>query len=149
MDEDCVDACMSAWTLGGGSDAFALQMQCMVFVMLSLHCVPFLCPDIRKVLTAVCVWVAWKVTRADYLSGRTALHFAAHDGLVRCVRLLLADYVPSVSLDDSASSVADGGDSQANSGSSPNSSVGLKFNEPYVLPSVNLLSSFLYGIISN
>lgn len=67
------------------------------------------------------------------MSGRTALHFAAHDGLVRCVRLLLADYVPSVPLDDSASSVADGGDSQANSGSSPTSSLGLKFNEPYVL----------------
>ncbi|CAM0956429.1 unnamed protein product [Alopecurus aequalis] len=70
------------------------------------------------------------VTRADYLSGRTALHFAAHDGLVRCVRLLLADYVPSVPLDGTASSVADGGDSQANSAGSPTSSLGLKFNEP-------------------
>ncbi|PNT67742.1 hypothetical protein BRADI_3g31460v3 [Brachypodium distachyon] len=69
------------------------------------------------------------VTRADYLSGRTALHFAAHDGLVRCVRLLLADFVPSSSLEDSASSVADGGDCQTISGSSPNSSLGLKFNE--------------------
>uniref|UniRef100_A0ACD5TJ11 Uncharacterized protein n=1 Tax=Avena sativa TaxID=4498 RepID=A0ACD5TJ11_AVESA len=77
------------------------------------------------------------VTRADYLSGRTALHFAAHDGLVRCVRLLLADYVPSVPLDDTASSVADGGDSQANSGSSPTSSLGLKFNEPARLRYIN------------
>lgn len=83
-------------------------------------------------LTAASVWVAWKVTRADYLSGRTALHFAAHDGLVRCVRLLLADFIPSGPLEDTASSVADGGDSQMNSGSSPTSSLGLKFNEPYV-----------------
>lgn len=70
------------------------------------------------------------VTRADYLSGRTALHFAAHDGLVRCVRLLLADFIPSGPLEDTASSLADGGDSQTNSGSSPTSSLGLKFNEP-------------------
>lgn len=83
-------------------------------------------------LTAASVWVAWKVTRADYLSGRTALHFAAHDGLVRCVRLLLADFIPSGPLEDTASSLADGGDSQTNSGSSPTSSLGLKFNEPYV-----------------
>ena len=70
------------------------------------------------------------------MSGRTALHFAAHDGLVRCVRLLLADYVPSVPLDDSASS--DVGDSQANSGTSPTSSLGLKFNEPYVLSNTQM-----------
>ncbi|KAK8944974.1 putative E3 ubiquitin-protein ligase XBOS33 [Platanthera zijinensis] len=35
------------------------------------------------------------VTRADYLSGRTALHFAAVGGHVRCIRLLVADFVPS------------------------------------------------------
>ncbi|KAG0472591.1 hypothetical protein HPP92_014448 [Vanilla planifolia] len=35
------------------------------------------------------------VARADYLSGRTALHFAAVDGHVRCIRLLVADFVPS------------------------------------------------------
>ncbi|RAL51403.1 hypothetical protein DM860_010905 [Cuscuta australis] len=35
------------------------------------------------------------VTRADYLSGRTALHFAALHGHVRCVRLVVADFVPS------------------------------------------------------
>lgn len=73
-----------------------------------------------------------KVTRADYLSGRTALHFAAHDGLVRCVRLLLADFVPSAPLEDGASSTVDGGECQTNSGSSPCSSLGLKFNESYV-----------------
>lgn len=33
--------------------------------------------------------------RADYLSGRTALHFAAVNGHVRCIRLVLADFVPS------------------------------------------------------
>ncbi|XP_043687474.1 E3 ubiquitin-protein ligase XBAT33-like [Telopea speciosissima] len=36
------------------------------------------------------------VTRADYLSGRTALHFAAVNGHVRCIRLLVADFIPSV-----------------------------------------------------
>lgn len=34
--------------------------------------------------------------RADYLSGRTALHFAAVNGHVRCLRLIVADFVPSV-----------------------------------------------------
>ncbi|KAJ4953434.1 hypothetical protein NE237_030266 [Protea cynaroides] len=36
------------------------------------------------------------VTRVDYLSGRTALHFAAVNGHVRCIRLLVADFIPSV-----------------------------------------------------
>ncbi|XP_068634243.1 E3 ubiquitin-protein ligase XBAT33-like [Aristolochia californica] len=36
------------------------------------------------------------VTRADYLSGRTALHFAAVNGHVRCIRLVVADFVPSI-----------------------------------------------------
>ncbi|CAL5407787.1 unnamed protein product [Camellia sinensis] len=35
------------------------------------------------------------VTRADYLSGRTALHFAAVNGHVRCMRLVVADFVRS------------------------------------------------------
>ncbi|PON66446.1 Cdk-activating kinase assembly factor [Trema orientale] len=35
------------------------------------------------------------VVRADYLSGRTALHFAAVNGHVRCIRLVVADFVPS------------------------------------------------------
>lgn len=39
------------------------------------------------------------VTRADYLTGRTALHFAAVDGHVRCIRLLVADYIPSAPYD--------------------------------------------------
>ncbi|XP_010278584.1 PREDICTED: E3 ubiquitin-protein ligase XBAT33-like [Nelumbo nucifera] len=37
------------------------------------------------------------VIRADYLSGRTALHFAAVNGHARCIRLVVADFVPSVS----------------------------------------------------
>ncbi|ONM07756.1 hypothetical protein ZEAMMB73_Zm00001d033524 [Zea mays] len=82
-----------------------------------------------------------QVTRADYLSGRTSLHFATHDGFVRCIRLLVADFVPSVALEDIASSVVDGGDCQTNSGSSPNSSSGQKFNESYVL-SMNLILLF-------
>ncbi|KAF9624282.1 hypothetical protein IFM89_009190 [Coptis chinensis] len=35
------------------------------------------------------------VTQADYLSGRTSLYFAAVNGHVRCVRLVVADFVPS------------------------------------------------------
>ncbi|KAK1399557.1 E3 ubiquitin-protein ligase XBAT33 [Heracleum sosnowskyi] len=35
------------------------------------------------------------VTRADYLSGRTALHFSSVNGHVRCIRLVVADFVPS------------------------------------------------------
>ncbi|KAI5444409.1 hypothetical protein KIW84_012873 [Lathyrus oleraceus] len=35
------------------------------------------------------------VMKADYLSGRTALHFAAVSGRVRCIRLVVADFVPS------------------------------------------------------
>lgn len=33
--------------------------------------------------------------KADYLSGRTALHFAAINGHARCIRLVVADFVPS------------------------------------------------------
>ncbi len=40
--------------------------------------------------------VLLQVNRADYLNGRTALHFAAVSGHVRCIRLIVADYVPSV-----------------------------------------------------
>ncbi|GAU50772.1 hypothetical protein TSUD_291010 [Trifolium subterraneum] len=36
------------------------------------------------------------VMKADYLSGRTALHFAAVSGHVRCIRLVVADFVASV-----------------------------------------------------
>ncbi|CAL0320462.1 unnamed protein product [Lupinus luteus] len=35
------------------------------------------------------------VMRADYISGRTALHFAVMNGHVRCLRLVMADLVPS------------------------------------------------------
>ncbi|XP_021818874.1 probable E3 ubiquitin-protein ligase XBOS32 [Prunus avium] len=35
------------------------------------------------------------IHRADYLNGGTALHFAALNGHSRCIRLLLADYIPS------------------------------------------------------
>ena len=37
----------------------------------------------------------FQVMRADYLTGRTALHFAAVNGHVRCIRLVVADFVPS------------------------------------------------------
>lgn len=35
------------------------------------------------------------VTRAEYLSGKTALHYAASGGHIRCIRLLATDFVPS------------------------------------------------------
>lgn len=41
----------------------------------------------------------FQVTRADYLTGRTALHFAAVNGHVRCLRLVVADFVPSLPFD--------------------------------------------------
>lgn len=47
------------------------------------------------------------VTRADYLSGRTALHFAAVDGHVRCIRLLVADFVPSIPYQTTSIEVGD------------------------------------------
>ncbi|XP_071716121.1 E3 ubiquitin-protein ligase XBAT32-like [Rutidosis leptorrhynchoides] len=37
------------------------------------------------------------IHKADYLNGGTALHLAALNGNSRCIRILLADYVPSVS----------------------------------------------------
>ncbi|XP_038879943.1 probable E3 ubiquitin-protein ligase XBOS32 isoform X2 [Benincasa hispida] len=36
------------------------------------------------------------VHKADYLNGGTALHLAATNGHSRCIRLLLADYIPSM-----------------------------------------------------
>ncbi|XP_071742144.1 probable E3 ubiquitin-protein ligase XBOS32 [Rutidosis leptorrhynchoides] len=36
------------------------------------------------------------IHKADYLNGGTALHLAALNGNSRCIRILLADYVPSV-----------------------------------------------------
>ncbi|XP_030511025.2 probable E3 ubiquitin-protein ligase XBOS32 [Cannabis sativa] len=35
------------------------------------------------------------IHRADYLNGGTALHLASLNGHTRCIRLLLADYIPS------------------------------------------------------
>ncbi|KAG6490725.1 hypothetical protein ZIOFF_048861 [Zingiber officinale] len=36
------------------------------------------------------------IHRTDYVNGGTALHFAALNGHARCIRLILADYVPSI-----------------------------------------------------
>ncbi|XP_051138233.1 E3 ubiquitin-protein ligase XBAT33-like [Andrographis paniculata] len=47
------------------------------------------------------------VTRADYLNGRTALHFAAVHGHIRCMRLVVADFVlcvPNESINSQTSS---------------------------------------------
>jgi hypothetical protein len=38
----------------------------------------------------------FQIHRTDYLNGGTALHFAALHGHARCLRLVLADYVPSI-----------------------------------------------------
>ncbi|ONK59200.1 uncharacterized protein A4U43_C08F4010 [Asparagus officinalis] len=35
------------------------------------------------------------VTKAEYLGKKTALHFAAANGHIRCIRLLAADFIPS------------------------------------------------------
>ena len=53
-----------------------------------------------------------KVARADYLTGRTALHFAAMDGHARCLRLVLADHFPSSSSEESSSLSSGNGDSR-------------------------------------
>ena len=41
-------------------------------------------------------WIALQIHKADYLNGGTALHLAALNGHTRCIRLILADYIPSV-----------------------------------------------------
>lgn len=48
-----------------------------------------------EVVQALLVFGA-NVTRVDYLSRKTALHFAAEGGHVQCIRLLVADFIPSV-----------------------------------------------------
>ncbi|CAL9069627.1 probable E3 ubiquitin-protein ligase XBOS33 isoform X1 [Musa acuminata AAA Group] len=65
------------------------------------------------------------VTRADYLSGRTALHFAAFGGHVRCIRLLVADFIPSAPY-EVIGSVKDGRGKGNSKGSSPDSSLDSK-----------------------
>ncbi|XP_021765155.1 E3 ubiquitin-protein ligase XBAT33-like [Chenopodium quinoa] len=66
------------------------------------------------------------VTRADYLSGRTALHFAAVNGHVRCIRLLFADFVPSAPLDSLSALSAEGGEGS----NGKNSAVAKFVNKP-------------------
>ncbi|ONK56623.1 uncharacterized protein A4U43_C10F10840 [Asparagus officinalis] len=66
------------------------------------------------------------VTRADYLSGRTALHFAAIDGHVRCIRLLAADFVPSAPYGVASSGVE-----------SDNSASGPKFSQSVLTRFIN------------
>ncbi|KAL8557080.1 hypothetical protein ACS0TY_004521 [Phlomoides rotata] len=50
------------------------------------------------------------VSRTDYLSGRSALHFAAVNGHVRCIRLAVADFLPS------APYISDGSNTKMQSG---------------------------------
>ncbi|KAJ4763362.1 E3 ubiquitin-protein ligase XBAT32 [Rhynchospora pubera] len=62
----------------------------------------------QTALMQACLHGHWKVVQTlilfkaninkkDYLSGGTAIHFAAQNGHSRCVRLLVADHVPSIS----------------------------------------------------
>ncbi|KAK7380270.1 hypothetical protein VNO78_32778 [Psophocarpus tetragonolobus] len=50
------------------------------------------------------------VMKADYLSGRTALHFAAINGHARCIRLVVADFVPSAPIEALHAHIDAGGD---------------------------------------
>ncbi|KAJ3682116.1 hypothetical protein LUZ60_014689 [Juncus effusus] len=88
------------------------------------------------------------VTRADYLNGRTALHFAANDGHVRCLRLLLADFVPSTDFEKNLNNSPIRELSNPNLGEinqtspirepgSPNSSASRKFDQSARLRFVN------------
>lgn len=65
----------------------------------SLFCPSFFCfhnitGKLDRILT--CFWIRWQIHKTDYLNGGTAIHFAALNGHARCIRLLLADYVPSI-----------------------------------------------------
>ncbi|CAD6247195.1 unnamed protein product [Miscanthus lutarioriparius] len=62
----------------------------------------------QTALMQACLYGHWKVVqilvlfkanihRRDCFSGATAIHFAALKGHTRCIRLLMADYVPSLS----------------------------------------------------
>ncbi|GAB2280958.1 hypothetical protein Dimus_015575 [Dionaea muscipula] len=58
----------------------------------------------RRLIMVLLIEIAFKlneelVTRADYLSGRTALHFTAIIEDVKCIRLLVADFLPGVPFD--------------------------------------------------
>ncbi|KAG1362300.1 hypothetical protein COCNU_10G005190 [Cocos nucifera] len=77
-----------------------------------------------------------QVTRADYLSGRTALHFAAVHGHVRCIRLLVADFVPSAPYDMPALS-KHGGGKGSSKGSNLDSSSGRKHDQSALLRFIN------------
>ncbi|KAH6815527.1 hypothetical protein C2S51_020347, partial [Perilla frutescens var. frutescens] len=58
------------------------------------------------------------VNRADYLSGRTALHFSAVYGHVRCMRLVVTDFVPCAPFEPlNAQTLTDGSDGSNNKAS--------------------------------
>ncbi|WOL00099.1 putative E3 ubiquitin-protein ligase XBOS33 isoform X1 [Canna indica] len=76
------------------------------------------------------------VTKVDYLSGRTALHFAAVGGHARCIRLLVADFIPSAPY-EGITSVKDGGGGSTSRGSSPDSSLDNKNDQLAMLKFIN------------
>ncbi|KAH0455565.1 hypothetical protein IEQ34_015597 [Dendrobium chrysotoxum] len=56
------------------------------------------------------------VSRAAYFTGQTALHFAAAGGYVRCIRLLVADFVPSAPFSVTGEGLKDIKSSECSSG---------------------------------
>lgn len=84
---------MPIWPLGGCSNTDTLQCKCEFFPLHSTT-------TFLTVCRISCLGLIWQngiqVHRTDYLNGGTALHFAALHGHARCLRLVLADYVPSV-----------------------------------------------------
>lgn len=48
-----------------------------------------------EVVMTLVLFIA-NIHRADYLNGGTSLHLAALNGHSRCIRILLADYIPSI-----------------------------------------------------
>lgn len=92
---DCIDASLSIWSLGGCSDINSFQSQCN----LQFHLYSKIACQFQILIIFNTMFGHWpQIHRTDYLNGGTALHFAAIKGHTRCIRLLLADYVPSISI---------------------------------------------------
>lgn len=84
----------------GHNEIVTLLLECGVEVNTRNYCG-------QTALMQACRYGHWEVVqtlllhranvhRADYLNGRTALHFAAVSGHTRCMRLVLADFMSSV-----------------------------------------------------
>lgn len=96
MFADSLDASLQKWTLGSCAniDSFQGKCECLKMIFFGLDTKEALTPTILLCLFAS---IVCQVNRADYLNGRTALHFAALNGHARCIRLLFADFFPTQS----------------------------------------------------